>query len=357
MAKRSFEECFFHFEADASEMDKIDNTIRLAGLKFPKGKRVIGRKNADLIVALGAYDISRNCTGNQLLVVARLCILYEAILKTYNKQSYLDINDDFFYEQALKDISERYPSIAKFLSTSTLRQAIEIYLLAFHRSGLKPIKPNANKTDAVQDTPHAQSDAAQPNDSGSETFIGQDLMEPSESAEQQSARVKLEKLVKDWMAVRAIARRKQNKTNEPETKALPYPERKPNESNKAYILRLQEECECYFEENQMYEKEGYRETKKHDDLYDDYNELFNHGNQLLEANKELLKANNERHKEKSDMQDMYIAKVHRLLDKVDEMQDMIKEENDENDLMQDIIDKQRDQIDELKRRLGVDGHS
>lgn len=149
MAKRSFNQCFFHFEADASEMDKIDSTIRLAGLKFPMGKRVIGRKHADLIVALGAFDISHNCTGTQLLVVARLCLLYEAILETYKKYPHLDIKSDFFYEEALADISENHPSLSKYLSASTLRQAIEIYLLAFHRSGLKPIKPNTNKTDAV----------------------------------------------------------------------------------------------------------------------------------------------------------------------------------------------------------------
>ncbi|KAG6354773.1 hypothetical protein INS49_003854 [Diaporthe citri] len=292
MPKRSFDECFFHFEADAAEMGKIDNTIRLAGLKLPMGKRVIGRTHADLIVALGASDIGRNCTGTQLLVVARLCILYEAIVETYIKYPYLDINSDYFFEEALAGISENYPSISNQTPT--------------------------RKTDAVQDTPPVQPHGAQPNDSGSETFIGQDLMEPSAAATHKRARIQLEELVRDWMAVRAIARRKQAKADKPKTAAVSCPEQQPGESNKAYILRPQKECECYVEENEMYEKEVSRETKKHDDLYDDYN------------------ADSEWRREESEMQEKHVARI---------------------DRMQDTIDRQSDEIDELKQRLSVAGDS
>lgn len=296
MAKRSFGECFFHFEADASEMDKIDNTIRLVGLKFPTGKRVIGRKNADLIVALGAFDISRDCTGNQLLVVARLCILYEAILKTHNKHPYLDINSDFFYGQALKDISEGHPSISKYLSTSTLRQVIEIYLVAFHRSGLKKsIKPNANITDGAQD-----------NNNGGEFFIGEHLVEPSESSvEHKSARIKLEKLVKDWMAVRAIAR-KRAKANRPKTAAPPYPEQQPGESNNVYVLGSQQASESYREED-ISERPEYN-----DEPLMRQNERLKEVNETIKQQNELLKENKELHKSRFQMLEQHHADIDRL---------------------------------------------
>lgn len=256
MAADCFEQCLFHFESDPSEMDEIDKIIRLTGLKFQNNKRVIGKRHSDLIVALGAFDITRNCVGNQALVAARLCMFYEAILEVNKARSYLNIEHDFFYEQAIKNLSKKCYGTSKYLTPSTFRQVIEIYLLAFHRSGLKPVKPNANDTDAENETGLVQHDAAQPSDNGSETFIGEHPMDPSESSEHKSARAKLEKLVKDWMVVRAIERRKKTGSGKLKARYAPYPERRPGERNKAYIMRLQQEYEDMLEDNNVYEEEG-----------------------------------------------------------------------------------------------------
>lgn len=330
----------FHFESDSSEMDEIDKIIRLTGLKFQNNKRVIGKRHGDLIVALGAFDISRNCIGNQALVAARLCMFYEAILEVNKNRSDLNIGDDFFYEQAIKEVSKKCHGIAKYLSPSTLRHVIEIYLLAFHRSGLKPVKPNASNTKAEHEAPPVQHGAAQPSDNG-EAFIGEHLMDPSEPADHKSARIKLENLVKGWMVVRAIERRKKTDAGKPKNMDAPYPERQPGERNKAYILRLQQEYEDMLERRDMFEKERDREMDSSYELQEDYNRLLREGIQWR--------------KEKDELEVKNFVSIDRMHNTVDGLHTIIARQNTQADLMQATIDRQSDQIDELKRRLGVEG--
>lgn len=152
MASQSSDDRYY-IAVDASEMHKIDETLRLSGLKFTKDSPVLGRNQAGLILALGAFDIKHNRAGNQLVVVRRLHVLYDAVLNIHKVQPALDINGDTFYEAAIDSISKKHPGISKYLTPASLRHLIDLYLKAFQYGAMVPIKPNTKKTDDANPPP------------------------------------------------------------------------------------------------------------------------------------------------------------------------------------------------------------
>lgn len=203
----------FYIAADASKLNKIDKALRLPGLQFPKNDPVLGKKQAGAIIALAAFDVKRNRAGKQLVVVQRLCVLFNALLNTHKDHPALDINGDTFYAAALDNLSKtNKDSIAKYLTPASLRHVTELYRKAFHYGGLKPKKTDPKENNGAQETSPVQPGVSQfpfarPKDNGGEAFIGEHLMWPSQAIEHNGARVKLQELVKEWMIARAITRR------------------------------------------------------------------------------------------------------------------------------------------------------
>ncbi|KAI3396084.1 hypothetical protein diail_501 [Diaporthe ilicicola] len=173
MASDSFGSLILDLEAEPSKMDSIDNALRLDGLDFPKGIYVIGRKNADLLIALGAVNLSRNTAGNKKVVTQRLCVLYDAAIYTSKNNPSMDITSGAFYEAAIYKISKDHPNMSKFLTTWNVQHVIAHYFKEFHRSGMKLIKPAYLTAAAMQDCHPDHRDTAQHNDGGVEESTGE----------------------------------------------------------------------------------------------------------------------------------------------------------------------------------------
>lgn len=264
----------YYIAVDATEMDKIDKVLRLTGLKFSKNNPVLGKKKAGLMLALGAFDTKRSRAGNQLVVVRRLCVLYDALLSIHKDHPALDITSSNFYEAAIDHISKKHKEgIAKYLTPSSLQHVIELYRKAFHYGGLRPKKPNAKKGNSAQETAPTQSDppkpdVSQPNNNGGEASIGEALREPPKPLDPIGDRVTLEKLVTEWIIVCAIARRNEATAEEPEAIDSPHPEQPHDESAKAQKLSLQKASEYY------QEKESTQLIKERNTLLDRKCELL-----------------------------------------------------------------------------------
>ncbi|KAG8162020.1 hypothetical protein KVR01_007785 [Diaporthe batatas] len=218
---------------DASTMDSVDSALRLSGLIFPSDRPVLGKNNADLMLALGAINPQRHRANEQIAVVRRLCVLFEAAIRTYSDslaidlnsdRLVVDLNSDGFYNDILRSIYDEHHEMCKYLTTSSLRLALEIYVKAFARSGWKRIRKN---TDTIM--PY--------NDEYSEDCL--EILEPIQPV---ADRVKLERLVKEWMIIRGNARRAGITDNNHVFhlfKDVEFPRQSPDETLNAYMLRLQ----------------------------------------------------------------------------------------------------------------------
>lgn len=288
------------FATDPSERDKIDNVLRLPGLKFPKGRPVMGKKNIDLMMALGAIDTKRHRAGKQLIVVQRLCILYHAVLSVYRHSPLRDINHERLYEVALLSISDKHREIAKYLTPESLRHVIDVYRKAFARSGWKVIQKADKEAIFGQMNMLFRRDASQPNGGDGQRTILDTTEEGStevlEPIEPTGDRVKLEKLVKMWMVARG-RKRAETSPDTPELADPVFPQQDPDESAHAYMLRV---------------KDAFRK--------------------LLEENDDLEHINAKR-----------ATSLYELRDKYDDMED--------------AIDEKDRRIEELEQRLGADGDS
>lgn len=263
------------FVADSSERDKIDAVLRLPGLKFPKDKLVIGKKNFDLLMALGAIDIQRSRAGRQLFVVRRLCTLYEAVLSIYRDCPSRDINHEKFYEAALLNIPSKQREMIRYLTPESLRHVIELYRKAFVRSGWKVIhKPSKKKPAKDWVTYPAQSNAAQPNGDGGEEPTVEETTELLEPIEPIGDRVRLEKLVKEWMVAhgRQRANPPAEDTDDDDDDPL-FPQMKPDETAPAYLLRVKHVVRELHEDKKMLQGiiaqkpgKGDAEGEKHDEM-------------------------------------------------------------------------------------------
>lgn len=237
------------FATDPSERDKIDNALRLPGLKFPKDQPVIGKKDIDLMLALGAIDTRRLRAGKQLLVVKRLCILYHAVISVFREYPSRDINHARFYEVALLSISKKHREMTKYLTPESLRHVIDLYRKAFVRSGWKVIKKSDENSILEQMNILFGRDAAQPDgdgdgNGGQSSTAGKAILESTEGTtevldpiEPIGDRVKLEKLVKIWMAIRG-EKRAETSPAAPEIADPVFPQQDPDESAHAYMLRI-----------------------------------------------------------------------------------------------------------------------
>lgn len=296
MASHSADD-FVLIVADASEMAKVDKALRLPGLQFRKNNPVLGKKQAGLMLALAAFDAKRSRAGKQLVVVQRLCVLYNALLNTHKDHPALDINGDTFYEAALDNISKtNKDSIAKYLTPASLRHVVELYRKAFHYGGLKPRKTHPKKNKDAQETTPVQPGAslfpvARPNNNGGDAFIGEGLMWPSQRIEHKSARVKLQELVKEWIIALAIARRNGTTANEPQTVGSPYAEQpRHGESSKTHKLGLQPASEYYREEDstELLEKEK-EVLEKEFEMLEREAKVMEKENEALEEENSVLK--------------------------------------------------------------------
>lgn len=302
MASSSLDDRYY-IAVDASEMDKIDKALRLSGLKFSKNNPVLGRKKAGLILALGAFDTKHNHAGKQLVVVRRLCVLYDALLNIHKNHPALDINSDTFYEAAIDHISKRNKdSIAKFLNPPSLQHVIELYRKAFHYGGLKPKKPNAKKAKGAQEASSIQCDAPQldapmpdvpqANDNGGDASIDEALGgSPKLGAplDPIGDRVTLEKLVTEWIIVRAIARRNEATAEKPETTDSPHPEQTYVQSVKTNELGLEQTSGYYGEERKPREEDSIELPQKMNEAPKKKNEMLKERNEVLKERYEALK--------------------------------------------------------------------
>lgn len=292
------------FATDPSERDKIDEVLRLPGLKFPKGELVLGKKNVDLMMALGAIDTERHRAGRQLLVVKRLCVLYHAVLSVY-RDCPRDINHARFYEVALLSISDKHRDMTKYLTPESLRHVIDLYRKAFARSGWKVIKK------ADEEIIRGQMNSLFRHD-GRRSTAGKTILETTEGTtevldpiEPIGDRVRLEKLVKMWMVVRGEKRAKTTPET-PEIADPVFPQQKPDESAHAYMLRV---------------KDAFRDLREE-------NECLEHMNADMRAAKRACH---------------------------DGHCDEIKQCDEQIEKLLATVDEKNDRINELEKRLGADG--
>lgn len=278
------------FATDPSERDRIDNVLRLPGLKFPKSMPVIGKKDIDLMLALGAIDTKRHRAGNQLLVVQRLCILYQAVISVDYERPLQNIDDTKFYEIALISISDKHRPMTKYLTPESLRDVIDLYRKAFARSGWKVIEKTdedlirGQMADAdfirgkIADM--AQRDAAQSGGGsrGEQSNVGETVLKTTEDTteilepiEPVGDRVKLEELVRKWMVIRGRANvERQKAPTPPETEGPFLPQQKPDESAHAYLLRLDCAFRDLHEENACIEEMNTALKRKTSEQYDEF---------------------------------------------------------------------------------------
>lgn len=293
--------------ADASEMGKVDKALRLPGLQFRKNDPVLGKKHAGLMLALAAFDTKRNRAGKQLVVVQRLCVLYNALLNTHKDHPALDINGDTFYAAALDSISKTHKdSIAKYLTPASLRHVIELYRKAFHYGGLKPKKTDPKGNNGAQETSPVQPGVSQfpvarPRDNGGETFIGEHLMWLSQAIEHKSARVKLQDLVKEWIIALAVARRNGATAKEPQTIDSPRAEQpQGGQSSKTHKLGLQPASEFYREGRNLREENSTELLQKEKEVLEKELEMWERQTKVIEKeNEALAKENSTLEKENS----------------------------------------------------------
>jgi hypothetical protein len=233
---------------EASELEKIENALRLPGLKFPEAGRLIGKNNINLMIALGAFDVNNRRAGKPLVVVRRLCVVFEAAVHIQKDRGIFDIDSDQFFAEVLISMSNKHGYISKYLTPNSIRLAIDLYVKAFARSGWKRIKRQPHNSKQAQTGGTDQRDAAKLDGDG-----GEGSTEVLEIIQPVADLVKLEKLVKQWMILRSVDRRKkltsQSSTTQKPTAEKPmfefekvdFPRQKPNESVNAYMLRLQHE--------------------------------------------------------------------------------------------------------------------
>lgn len=280
--------------ADASEMGKVDKALRLPGLQFRKNDPVLGKKHAGLMLALAAFDTKRNRAGKQLVVVQRLCVLYNALLNTHKDHPALDINGDTFYAATLDSISKTHKdSIAKYLTPASLRHVIELYRKAFHYGGLKPKKNNGAQETTSTQPGASQAQVVQPYDNDRETFIGEGLMWPSQAIEHKSARVKLQDLVKEWIIALAVARRNEATAKEPQTIDSPRAEQpQGGQSSKKHRLGLQPASEFYREDRNLREENSTELLQKEKEILEKELEMWERQTKVIEKENEALAKEN-----------------------------------------------------------------
>lgn len=318
----------------APEMEKIQDVLRLPGLKFPNGGIVIGKKNIDLMVALGAIDFHngrRPQAGKQLTVVRRLRVLFGAAIRV-QKEGVFDIDSDRFNAEVLQRISNDHGSMTKYLTPKSLRLAIDLYRKGFVRSGWKripkhPVKPKQKQL-LVSDP--AQGDTATPSQD-----VGEESLEILEPIEPIADRVKLEKVVKEWMILRGIERSKklaaknapaQNPTVEKPTfvfKDVDFPQQKPDESIDAYMMRLR---------NEFQDLHRKKQSKRFVLSY-----VSEQRRLLLDKQSEEI----EGYKKLSDQR----------RERLDEQHDEIEGYKKLSEQRRERLDKQFDEIQELKKRI------
>lgn len=318
----------FYIAADASEMTKIDKALRLPGLQFPKKDPVLGKKQAGAMLALAAFDAKRNRAGKQLVVVQRLCVLYNALLNTHKDHPALDINGDTFYEAALDNISKtNKDSIAKYLTPASLRHVVAIYRKAFHYGGLKPKKTDLKGNNGAQETTPVQPGispfhVARPNGNGGEAFIGERLMWPSQSIEQKSARVKLQELVKEWIIARGITRRNKATAKEPQTIDSPHAEQpQGGQSAKTHELGLQPASEYDREERDPREEGSTELLKKEREVLEKELEMLERETKVIEKENEALEKENSVLKERFQLIERKCLAMEQHISRVDRSND------------------------------------
>lgn len=288
--------------ADASEMSKVDKALRLPGLQFRKNDPVLGKKHAGLMLGLAAFDVKRSRAGKQLVVVQRLCVLYNALLNTHKDHPALDINGDTFYAAALDNISKTHKeSIAKYLTPASLRHVTELYRKAFHYGGLKPKKtdPKEDNASGTKETTPVQLGVSQllvarPYDNDRETFIGERLMWPSQAIEHKSARVKLQDLVEEWIIALAVARRNEATAKQPQTVDSPYNEQpQGGQSSKTHKLGLQPASEFYREDRNLREEDSTELLQKEKEVLEKELEMWERQTKVIEKENEAFQKENE----------------------------------------------------------------
>lgn len=313
-------------------MEKIQDVLRLPGLKFPNGGIVIGKKNIDLMVALGAIDFHngrRPQAGKQLTVVRRLHVLFGAAIRV-QKEGVFDMNSDRFNAEVLQRISNDHGSMSKYLTPKSLRLAIDLYRKGFVRSGWKVIPKHPAKPNQKQLGDLAQGDAATPSQD-----VGEESLEILEPIQPVVDLVKLEKVVKEWMILRGQDRSKklaaqntpvQNPTAEKQTfvfKDVDFPQQKPDESIDAYMMRLRHEFQDLHRKKQS-------KTFVLTFVSDQRRELLDKQRDEIEGYKQLSDQRRERLDEKHDVIEWY-----------KELSEQRRER----------LDKQFDEIQELKKRI------
>lgn len=286
-----------YIAATASEMAKIDQALRLPGLQFPKKDPVLGKKQSGLMLALAAFDAKRNRAGKQLVVVQRLCVLFNALLNTHKDHPALDIDGDTFYAAALDNISKTNKDrIANYLTPASLRHVTELYRKAFHCGGLKPKKtdPKEDNASGTKETTPVQLGVSQflvarPKDNGGEAFIGEGLMWPFQAIEHKGARVKLQELVKEWMIARAITRRNGATAKKPQTTDSPSAEQtQGGQSGKTHELSLQPASEYHREDSNPREEDSTELLQKEKEVLEKELEMWEREAKVIEKeNKEL----------------------------------------------------------------------
>lgn len=286
----------FYIAATASEMNKIDQALRLPGLQFPKKDPVLGKKQAGLMLALAAFDAKRSRAGKQLVVVQRLCVLFDALLNTHKDHPALDINGDTFYAAALDNISKtNKDSITKYLTPASLRHVTELYRKAFHYGGLKPKKTDLKGDKGSKETTSVQPGVSQfpvdrPKNNGGEAFIGEGLMWPSQAIEHKGARVKLQELVKEWMIARAITRRNEATAKKPQTIDSPHAEQpQGGQSAKTHELGLQSASEYHREDSNPREEDSTELLQKEKEVLEKELEMWERATKVIEEENSILK--------------------------------------------------------------------
>lgn len=282
---------------DQAEIEKIDRALRIPGFYFQPGKFVIGRKRADLMIALGALDIRRNCAGKQRHVVQRLRTIFQAILD--KDVIVIDINQDAFYEAALVKISMKHPEISQHLSASSLRYVVEHYRHAFYHGQKKQNRD-----------------------------VPTEATGPTERATHTSARAKLIELVGDWSRAQSMAWRDKD---EQAKKKLPVEAR--SESMGNVFLRLRQDCKVLQVNIKQHEEE----------------------NTALEQQKAILEQENAAlERENARLNKMRVKAENQSREQADRHKAQIEQLDTRSDRMRDRIVDMDDEIASLRRQLDTD---
>lgn len=253
--------------ADLLGMYKVIEALSLASCDLPKPNPVL----------TGCGD-----SPSEFVHVWSLVPLFRAVVDIHNDQFALDINGDEFYKAALVHIAKdpKFSDISEYLSASSLRDIINIYIQAFQRS-----------------EPELEFSLEEP------LACSLGCIDHCENL------LKLLKLMEKWMAVRAA---QSNEDTAEETAQQPVV---PNQANISHLKRKFEEI------HQERELCGGNNSK----LLENNHKLLKVNYEALKVNNEMLKANNQLLNEKCEQLQRNLADMYRMNDTIAKNNDKIAE--------------------------------